>query len=247
MPNLLNTMTDYKNELAVNGYAIVDAIYTEEEVENILAIIDKVDSNKETFRKSTDLFAIRQFMREVPDIAELIFNQQLKSLIKQLLGDDYFLVKSIYFDKPEASNWYVAYHQDLTISVDQKATIDGFGPWTVKQNQFAVQPPLPILENVVTMRIHLDDTGQANGALKVVPKSHLKQVYRPENINWTIESEAICDVKKGELMLMKPLLLHSSNRTTNGNKRRVVHLEFSNCELPAGLNWAERMEVGLKP
>jgi hypothetical protein len=38
----------------------------------------------------------------------------------------------------------VAYHQDLTVSVDKKVEIEGFGPWTVKQNQFAVQPPLPI-------------------------------------------------------------------------------------------------------
>jgi hypothetical protein len=43
-------------------------------------------------------------------------------------------------------------------------------------------------------------------------------------------------------MIMKPLLLHSSSRTTNNQKRRVIHIEFSNQELPKEIQWAERME-----
>jgi ectoine hydroxylase-related dioxygenase (phytanoyl-CoA dioxygenase family) len=75
--------------------------------------------------------------------------------------------------------------------------------------------------------------------LKVVPKSHLKRIYRPETIDWDIETEKFCCVDKGGIMIMKPLLLHASNRTTNNNKRRVLHIEFSNQELPYNLNWAE--------
>src|SRR5471030_1513534 len=104
--------------------------------------------------------------KQVPGVAQLIFNNKLKFLIKELFGDGYFAVKAIYFDKPEKSNWFVAWHQDLTISVDKKTHIDGYGPWTVKQNQFAVQPPIQILEDNFTIRIHLDDTDEGNGALK---------------------------------------------------------------------------------
>ena len=150
-------------------------------------------------------------------------------------------MKSIYFDKPETSNWYVAYHQDLTISVNEKKVIPNFGPWTTKQNQFAVQPPTDILENIFTIRIHLDDTDENNGALKVVPNSHSKGIYRPENIDWTIETEDICVVPKGGIMIMKPLLLHGSNRTLNGNRRRVIHIEFSDKELPEDLKWSEKL------
>lgn len=160
-----------------------------------------------------------------------------------MFGENYFTVKSIYFDKPEKSNWYVAYHQDLTISVDKKAELKNFGPWTSKQNQFAVQPPLDILENIFTIRIHLDDTDENNGALKVVPTSHAKGIYRPETINWNVETENICSVGKGGIMVMKPLLLHSSIRTTNGKKRRVIHIEFSDKELPNELSWSEKLEI----
>lgn len=162
-------------------------------------------------------------------------------MVKEIFGEKYFVVKSIYFDKPETSNWYVAYHQDLTISVNKKLELENFGPWTTKQNQFAVQPPLNVLENIYTIRIHLDDTDENNGALKVVPKSHAKGIYRPETIDWTVETEEICNVEKGGIMLMKPLTLHGSNRTANGKKRRVIHIEFSDIEFPEVLQWSERM------
>lgn len=238
-------MTDnnvHTKELKENGFTILENIYSEQEIEQILRTIEQVDKSKETFRKSTDLFAIRQFLAEVPDVRSFVFNEKLRNLIQEIVGEKYFVVKSIYFDKPETSNWYVSYHQDLTISVNKKVELENFGPWTVKQNQFAVQPPIFILENVFTIRIHLDDTDENNGALRVIPKSHLKKIYRPEAINWELESEVSCRVGKGGVMLMKPLLLHSSSRTTNNQRRRVIHIEFSNLELPKELEWAERME-----
>lgn len=231
----------HKFEITENGFTTIDNIYSEREIEEILLTIDRADKTNETFRKSTDLFAIRQFLKEIPETTNLIFNENLKSIIRQLFGDNFFVVKSIYFDKPETSNWYVSYHQDLTISVDKKVDLENFGPWTKKQNQFAVQPPLDILENIYTIRIHLDDTDDNNGALRVIPKSHLKKIYRPETIDWTTETVTTCNVCRGGIMIMKPLILHSSSRTTNNKKRRVIHIEFSNQELPTELKWAERM------
>lgn len=238
---MLNLQQQHKNIIADNGFSVISNAFSKEEIEKISEVIQSIDTSKDTFRKSEDLFAIRQFLKEIPEVRDLIFNKNLKTIIKEIFGENYFVVKSIYFDKPEKSNWYVAYHQDLTISVDKEIQLENFGPWTTKQNQFAVQPPLDILENIFTIRIHLDDTDENNGALKVVPKSHSKGIYRPEAIDWDVETESICNVNKGGVMIMKPLLLHGSNRTTNGKKRRVVHIEFSDRELPEELNWSERM------
>ncbi|MBS1598179.1 MAG: phytanoyl-CoA dioxygenase family protein [Bacteroidetes bacterium] len=232
-----------RDEFYINGFATIDNIYTTEEVEKILQLINQTNSDKESFRKSADLFAIRQFLKEVPTTIDTIFNDSLKDVLTQFLGDKYFVVKSIYFDKPQTSNWYVSYHQDLTISVDKTLQVSGFEFWTTKQNQFAVQPPLDILENIVTIRIHLDNTDENNGALRVIPKSHSKGIYRPETIDWTVEKEISCNVSKGGVMLMKPLLLHSSSRTTNGRQRRVIHIELSNKELPTELSWSERINL----
>ncbi|NMR35716.1 phytanoyl-CoA dioxygenase family protein [Chryseobacterium aquaticum] len=234
-------LQQHKNAIADNDFSVISNVYYMEEIERISEVIQNIDTSKETFRKSEDLFAIRHFLKEILEVKDLIFNENLKTIIKEIFGENYFVVKSIYFDKPEKSNWYVAYHQDLTISVDKKLELENFGPWTTKQNQFAVQPPLDILENIFTIRIHLDDADENNGALKVVPKSHAKGIYRPETIDWEVETESICNVENGGVMIMKPLLLHGSNRTTNGKKRRVIHIEFSDRELPKELNWSERM------
>ncbi|UPQ75484.1 phytanoyl-CoA dioxygenase family protein [Chryseobacterium nepalense] len=231
----------HKNSIQENGFTVINNVFSEEEIKKIGEIIQNIDTSKETFRKSDDLFAIRQFLKEIPQVRELVFNENIKNIITEIFGEKYFVVKSIYFDKPEKSNWYVAYHQDLTISVDKKTDLPGFGPWTTKQNQFAVQPPIDILENIFTIRIHLDDTDEYNGALKVIPTSHAKGIYRPETIDWSVETETICRVHKGGIMLMKPLLLHGSNRTTNGKKRRVIHIEFSDRQLPEELKWSENM------
>ncbi|MFP3834686.1 phytanoyl-CoA dioxygenase family protein [Chryseobacterium sp. SIMBA_028] len=241
----LKNLETYKSHIQEYGFSIINDVFSADEVEKIIGVLNGIDTSRENFRKSEDLFAIRQFLKEIPEIKDLIFNDNIKRIITEVFGEKYFVVKSIYFDKPETSNWYVAYHQDLTISVDKKLELPNFGPWTTKQNQFAVQPPLNILENIYTIRIHLDDTDENNGALKVVPKSHSKGVYRPETIDWSIETENICNVEKGGIMLMKPLTLHGSNRTTNGKKRRVIHIEFSDMELPEVLQWAERMNSNM--
>ncbi len=237
----MNDLKEYRNHFAEQGYVVIPNIFSTIETENIKQVIEQSDKSKETFRKSADLFAIRQFLKELPDAVSHILNTCLVNTVREIFGQDYFITKSIYFDKPGASNWYVAYHQDLTISVDNKIETEGFGPWTTKQNQFAVQPPLVFLENNFTIRIHLDETNEDNGALKVIPGSHKKGIWRADKINLNLEQENICPVPAGGIMLMHPLLMHASGRTINNKQRRVIHIEFSNKELPGNLNWSEKI------
>lgn len=238
----------YLNQIDNEGFSIINNVFTENEIENIISLIEnKTADNQEntTFRKSDDLFAIRQFHKEVPETLDFIFNENLQNIIKSTFGEGFFITKSIYFDKPEKSNWFVAYHQDLTISVDKKIEIENFGNWTVKQNQFAVQPPTEILENNFTIRIHIDQTTKDNGALKVINNSHSKGILRIEKLDFENEKETICEVEKGGIMIMKPLLFHASNKTTNNKRRRVIHIEFSRQELPMGIEWSEKMEFSM--
>lgn len=237
-------MNDYilpGEQINRDGFTVVENVYTDEEITQLLSLLSVTDTSKPTFRKTKDLFAIRQFFREVPDAADIVFNDALKQLVTGLSGEGYFVVKSIYFDKPGDSNWFVAWHQDLTISVNKKLDISGYGPWTIKHNQYSVQPPLDILQDNFTIRIHLDATNQNNGALRVIPGSHLNGICRPESIDLKDETAVVCTVPKGGVMIMKPLLLHASGRTLNNQPRRVIHIEFSRSGLPAGLEWAELM------
>jgi ectoine hydroxylase-related dioxygenase (phytanoyl-CoA dioxygenase family) len=232
-------LKDHTKNITDNGFTIIEDVFSNAEVNAIERLINNADATKPTFRQTADLFAIRQFLKEVPVVIPHVFTATLNSIINGLFGDDYFVVKSIYFDKPAASNWFVAYHQDITISVAAKHELSGFINWTNKQGQFAVQPPVQILENNFTIRIHLDDTDENNGALKVIPGTHAKGVYRAETISAAGENEQLCRVKKGGIMIMRPLLMHASGRTVNDKKRRVIHIEFSNTQLPVPLQWGE--------
>lgn len=232
-----------KEKLEEDGFAVIDDVLSADEVGALKKLLSTVDGLNPSFRKTEDLFAIRRFLIEVAGAAKYVLNDEVKALTHSLFGEEYFVVKSIYFDKPGSSNWFVSYHQDLTISVNRKADIPGFGPWTTKLDQFAVQPPLEILDNIYTIRIHLDDTDEKNGALRVIPGSHKRGVYRPETIDWDKETETVCRVPAGGIMIMKPLLLHASSRTINEARRRVIHIEFSDRALPAPLEWAERLPL----
>lgn len=233
--------SNYSKALLTQGFTVLNEIYTTEELKQLISIIEAADQSGDTFRKTDDLFAIRQFLNEIPAVLPVIFNEKLTQLITAHFGNNYFISKSIYFDKPQKSNWFVAWHRDLTISVNKKVALPGFTNWTVKQNQFAVQPPLDILKNNFTIRIHLDDTDKDNGALKVIPGSHLIEGLATENAS--SGKEVFGDVKAGGVMLMRPLLMHASNRTVNNNRRRVLHIEFSNATLPKEIDWSERIDI----
>jgi ectoine hydroxylase-related dioxygenase (phytanoyl-CoA dioxygenase family) len=92
---------------------------------------------------------------------------------------------------------------------------------------------------MVTLRIHLDDSDDSNGTLKVVPKSHQNGRLSAEMIQNFRQANGIvtCSVKRGDAILMRPLLVHSSSIGTNPKHRRVIHLEYSAENLPNGLEW----------
>ena len=232
-----------KIELEENGFSVLTDLYSDKEISGILACIENAEKDGNSFMKTKDLFAIRQLIKNVPELSDLLFNEKLIELISDLSESEYFLTKAIYFDKPSESNWFVAYHQDLSISVDQKMELENYSNWTFKKGQYGVQPPIEILEDTITIRIHLDKTDKNNGALKVIPKSHLNGIVRVDSKDWNLEDEFVCEVEKGGAMLMKPLTLHASNRTTKGKKRRVIHLEFNKHNLTEPLAWLEHYGI----
>lgn len=94
---------DYKKQIEDNGFAVINDVFSEEEIEMILKGIEDADASGDTFRKSEDLFAIRQFLKGVPEVRKSVFSSRLGSVVQEIFGNSYFAVKSIYFDKPESS------------------------------------------------------------------------------------------------------------------------------------------------
>ena len=232
----------YKEELSAFGYSTTHRLYTDSELQGIFLEISDWQ-RLENYESKVELFAIRNLLKNIPSLSALIFNDSLISLVTELGDEDTYLVKAIYFDKPEGLNWCVPYHQDISVSVNQKHLVDGYSKWTIKKTQIGVVPPVDVLKNIFTVRIHLDDTNAGNGPLRVIPKSHFNGIRRVSEIEKDKGNEVICTVKKGHAMLMKPLIFHASSKSKMINRRRVIHLEFSNKDLKAPLVWGEKKEM----
>jgi ectoine hydroxylase-related dioxygenase (phytanoyl-CoA dioxygenase family) len=236
------TLGDQDNLLkhfTLNGFAVVDNVYSSNEVAAILELIQRVSASSSNFRRTTDLFAIRNLLAELPALSDLIHNHTFTKLLQSVLPAPHYLVKAIYFDKPPQSNWLVAWHQDLMIAVDRRVETPEFGPWSVRAEGITVQPSRAYLENICTFRIHLDACDAGNGALRIVPTSHQHGAIPAANLPSFVSSAILCPVSAGGVMLMKPLTLHASRRSTDARSRRVIHLEFSSLQLPNGLQWRE--------
>ena len=150
-------------------------------------------------------------------------------------------VRSILFDKTETENWPVLWHQDLTIAVAEEKDIPDYGPWSNKDDSPHVQPPVSLLEKMVTIRLHLDDTPATNGALRVIPRSHNQGKISTNALNKFNKDKAItCECLAGDVLLMSPLILHSSQRSTTPSRRRVIHFEYAHHrDLDPDLQWYE--------
>jgi len=73
------------------------------------------------------------------------------------------------------------WHQDRTIVVKQQRPVPGFGPWTVKNGLMHVSPPVEILAQMVTLRIHLDPVPPTNAPLLIACGTHrIGMVPEPE-------------------------------------------------------------------
>ena len=183
----------------------------------------------------------RNLLRE-PVVQKLARAPEVRRIVESVLGSGCFAVKGILFNKTQKSNWKVPWHQDLTITVQNRLEVEGFGPWTTKAGVENVQPPASILSQLLAIRIHLDDNDDQNGPLRVIPGSHILGRLTSEQISARDKSKSVtCLVPRGGALVMRPLLLHASSPSKLPRSRRVIHLEYSSAELPGGLSWYSRV------
>ena len=212
-----------------DGFAIVPDVLSAGECAALLAALGPSE------------VAGRRGLLALDAVAKLARSAPLMALIRPLLGAAPLAVRAIFFDKSPEVNWLVAWHQDLTIAVRKMCEVPGFGPWSVKDGIPHVQPPVALLERMLTVRIHLDDADESNGALRVLPGSHRHGRLTPDEV---VElrgktPEFLCAAKAGDALLMRPLILHASGRSMSAAHRRVLHIEYAAFALPGGLEWQE--------
>jgi len=216
-----------------SGYKIIDEFLT-------LNQLNSINKEIETISFPTKAGGIRNAEKKYRSVKVLATSEQLTSQAKKYLTGAPNLVRAILFDKTVENNWLVTWHQDRTVAVSERFECQGWGPWSVKDGVIHAQPPLEVLNQMVTFRIHLDDTNHENGCLKVLPNSQNLGVLDHDTIQEYIQSHkpVICEAKAGSALVMRPHILHSSSKASRPSQRRVLHLEYSSFKLPVGVAWA---------
>jgi ectoine hydroxylase-related dioxygenase (phytanoyl-CoA dioxygenase family) len=219
-----------------NGFAIVESAIDSASVEDLRQVVERNDRSAVRERNGAT-YALRNLL-DIPAIRALADSIPVRALVEPILGPAARTVRGILFDKNRNANWKVAWHQDLSIAVKERRDVSRFGPWSIKAGVPHVQPPRVVLENMLTIRLHLDDCGPDNGPLLVQPGSHALGVLDPAKIvELTAAPPTTCTVGRGGAILMRPLLLHASRTAAAPGHRRVIHIEYATGPLPAGLEW----------
>ncbi len=187
--------------------------------------------------RSGVLYAARNLLRLWSSAASVWRTPELTDALGCVLGPEFGLVRALFFDKPPIESWALPWHKDLTIAVrDNRLPSTLFLKPTRKAGLPHVEAPLAVLERMLTVRIHLDPVTDKNGPLKVVPGSHRSG----KSLALDFAPAQALHARRGDVLLMRPLLAHCSGRSAPGvgRHRRIMHLEFAaSRELPDGYAW----------
>lgn len=217
------------NDLNSAGYALADISLTAEQCDHIAASLPELGSGRGGVRN----------LISHPTVRQLLMHKKLGEYLWSVVGRELVAVRATLFDKTAAANWRVQWHQDRVIAVREKLDVVGYGPWTTKAGVVHVEPPVSVLAQMLSLRIHLDECGPDNGPLRVLPGSHELGKLSGSELEEQHDPASIVEVHvpRGAFLLMRPLLVHSSMTARVSGHRRVLHIEFAPAEAISPLQW----------
>jgi hypothetical protein len=149
-------------------------------------------------------------------------------------------VRLVAFNKTSEGNWGVPWHQDRIIAVRARHECAGFGNWSRKAGHWHCEPPARILQEMLFVRVHLDDCDADNGAMEIACGSHrLGAVDSSDAQRLAADFPAeVCAAERGDVLVLKMLTLHRSLPARAASSRRALRIDYASAELPPPLDWA---------
>ena len=147
-------------------------------------------------------------------------------------------VQCTFFEKSAARNWLVPIQQDLSMPVSRRGDHPALSGWSEKEGALFVQAPDDVLEQLPALRGHVDHCSPENGPHRVVPGSHEFGRVEPARAAVVGRTAGVeVPAKRGDALLMRPLVLHASSKSSGSSLRRDPHFVFGPEALPYGLAW----------
>jgi len=183
----------------------------------------------EKLESSTRSRAGARHLMTHPTVRSLARSEELLGTERRWLGPTAVSYRATLFHKSGARNWLVVWHQDTTLPLTSRCESAEWGPWSVKDGVTYAHAPTWALQKIAALRVHLDDSTAANGPLRVIPGSHRGGVLSDEEVFRTAREvpSVECLVRRGGVLVMRPLLIHSSSKVVRPEPRRVLHLEYA--------------------
>jgi ectoine hydroxylase-related dioxygenase (phytanoyl-CoA dioxygenase family) len=202
-----------------NGYAIVADVLERTQLDQVTSVLASDDNSR----------AGRRHLMRYDVVREIANDSRLLMVAADALGDGAKPFKATLFDKSPDSNWLVAWHQDVSVPVRSRSNAEGWGPWSTKDGQLYAHAPAAVLDQIVALRVHLDDSTLENGPLRVLPNTHTLGRLSEEQLRALArEVQPIdCTVGAGGVIAMRPLIVHASPKSRSSLPRRVLHIEYA--------------------
>jgi len=164
-----------------------------------------------------------------PAVAALSASDGLVRLASEWLGQRAVPFRATLFEKSTTTNWLIPWHQDTALPLCSRFNAAGWGPWSEKAGVIYAHAPASALARVIALRVHLDASNADNGPIRIVPGSHQGGVLNDEEVlKYVSASDPVtCLAPRGGVVVMRPLLIHSSSKARSTEPRRVLHIEYA--------------------
>ena len=211
----------WQRSIVARGFAIIQEVFGASEISVL-----RDELSNASLRRSR---AGARHILGNADVAKFAKDPRLMEVTRVVLGGEARPFRATLFDKSPTANWLVVWHQDTALPLRERLEVPGWGPWSVKDGVIYAHAPAPALEQVLALRVHLDDSTRENGPLRVLPGTHTRGVLTDEAIERlaTEIDEVDCLAAAGGVVVMRPLVIHASSKSQTEMPRRVLHIEYA--------------------
>lgn len=212
---------DWQKAIEEQGFAIVPSVLSTRELIPILVSLADLEPPR-------GRAGIRHVLNH-PTVKVVAQNPRLLEMAQAVLGDSAFPFRATLFDKTPDGNRLLSWHQDVALPMQNKVEAADWGPWSEKDGVIYANAPAAALEQVLALRLHLDDVTEDGGPLRVLPGTHGLGILKPEEIerHSTYEQLVECIGARGAVAAVRPLIIHASSKARSQGPRRVLHIEYA--------------------
>lgn len=203
------------------GYVSLGVVYSEEEIDRLCERIDDIMLGRITYEgmymercpsagpdedDKTLMYRKVQDLERDPLYRAYMQHPLFRTITRDLLGEDVSVFRAMFFNKPAKGGVPLVWHQDGR-------------SWHVE--------PYPVM----TIYTALDRATKANGCVQIVPKSDdcpIHTVEKDEDVAQYAppDKRVFLEMEKGEVVMFKTRILHSSLVNTTDKPRRAFSIGY---------------------